>query len=78
MTWDLTDYLASAETVSSAAYADTGTVTSSKSVASPQVLFTMTGTGETEVTATLSTGRIRQQVFRAYAPREIRTSDYGR
>lgn len=76
--WDLTDYLASGETVSSAAYVDSGTVTSSKSVASPQVLFTMTGTGETEVTATLSTGRIRQQVFRIHHPRSVRASDYGR
>lgn len=76
--WDLTDYVASAETVSSAAYVDDGTVSSSKSVATPQVLFTLLGEGETEVTATLSTGRIRQQVFRIYSPDASPRSDYGR
>ena len=44
------------EANSSAAYVDGGTVPSSKSVSSPQILFTMTGAGDTEVTATLSTG----------------------
>ena len=76
--WDLTDYLASAETVSSAAYVDDGTVSSAKSVASPQILFTLAGEGETEVSATLSTGRIRQQVFRIVAPEGAMRSDYGR
>ena len=78
VTWDLTDYLASGETVSSAAYVDEGTVTSSRSVSSPQILFTMTGNGETEVTATLSTGRIRQAVFRICEPAGSPTRDYGR
>lgn len=78
VTWDLTDYLASGETVSSAAYVDEGTVTSSRSVSSPQILFTMTGEGETEVTATLSTGRIRQAIFRVYEPAGSPTRDYGR
>lgn len=74
--WDLTYYLASAETVSSAAYADSGAVTSSKSVATPQVLFTITGIGETEVQATLSTGRVVTQVWRTYAATGTRSRDY--
>jgi hypothetical protein len=61
--WDLTDYLASAETVSSAAYVDSGVTTSSKSVSTPQILFTVTGLGYTTVTATLSTGRTVEQKF---------------
>lgn len=67
ITWDLTDYLAGSETVSSAAYADSGVVTSSKSVSSPQVIFTATGIGETKVTATLSTGREHVTRFRIYS-----------
>jgi hypothetical protein len=55
--WNLTEYLASGETVSSAAYSDRGAVTSGKSVSSPTITFTITGYGYTEVTATLSTGR---------------------
>lgn len=76
--WDLTDYLASAETVSSAAYADSGITTSSKSVSTPQVRFTVTGVGETEVTATLSTGRQVTQRFRTYLTSVRRRTDYGR
>ena len=78
MAFDLTDYLAGSETVSSAAYVDSGVVTSSKSVSSPQVLFTMTGWGETEVQVTLSTGRVVTQIFRIYPPqgRRNRTTDY--
>lgn len=75
--WDLTDYLASAETVSSAAYSDSGITTSAKSVSTPQVLFTVTGIGETEVTATLSTGRQITQKFRTYlAQTRARVRDY--
>ncbi len=74
--WDLTDYLASAETVSSAAYADSGVTTSSKSVATPQVIFTITRIGETEVQATLSTGRVVTQVFRTYLAGGVRAKDY--
>ncbi len=61
--WDLTDYLASAETVSSAAYEDSGVTTSSKSVSTPVVIFTVTGLGYATVTATLSTGRTVEQRF---------------
>jgi hypothetical protein len=75
--WDLTDYLASAETVSSAAYSDSGITTSSKSVATPQILFSVTGIGETEVTATLSTGREVTQRFRTYLAQGMsRQKDY--
>ena len=55
--WDLTDYLASSETVSSAVWVDHGVTSSSKSVSSPVVIGTVTGTGYTVITATLSTGR---------------------
>ena len=61
--WDLTDHLASAETVSSAAYVDSGVTTSSKSVATPVIIFTVAGLGYTTVTATLSTGRTVEQRF---------------
>lgn len=75
--WDLTDYLASAETVSSAAYSDSGITTSGKSVSTPQVLFSVTGIGETEVSATLSTGRVVTQKFRTYlAQSRSREKDY--
>lgn len=77
VTWDLTDYLAGSETVSSAAYADSGLVTSSKSVSTPQILFTVTGVGETKVTATLSTGRTHVSKWRVYlADGARRGSDY--
>lgn len=74
--WDLTDYLASAETVSSAAYEDNGITTSSKSVSTPQVIFTATGIGETKITATLSTGREAVRTFRVYQETG-RSLDYG-
>ena len=66
--WDLTDHLASGETVSSAAYADSGITTSSKSVATPRITFTATGLGETVVTATLSTGRTVERTYRFFGP----------
>lgn len=55
--WDLTDYLASGETVSSAVWADSGVTSSAKSVATPVVIGTVTGLGYATITATLSTGR---------------------
>lgn len=76
--WSLIDYLASAETVSSAAYDDSGVTTSGKSVSSPVVIFTITGIGETKVTATLSTGREHVGRFRIYQESGIlRARDYG-
>jgi hypothetical protein len=55
--WDLTDYLASGETVSSAAWVEHGPTVSSKSVATPVIIGTVTGLGYVVITATLSTGR---------------------
>lgn len=55
--WDLTDFLASAETVSSAAWAEHGVTVTSKSVATPVVIGTVTGLGYVIVTAVLSSGR---------------------
>ncbi len=75
LTLDWTDDLASAETVSSAAYVDSGVTTSSKSVATPQTLVTVSGVGEFEITVTLSTGRKLQRVVRYY-PTDGRISDY--
>lgn len=72
VTWSLLDYLASGETVSSAAYSDSGVTTSSKSVSSPSVLFSITGIGETEVAATLSTGRVVTRRFRTYLAQTMR------
>lgn len=75
--WDLTDYLASGETVSSAAYEESGATASSKSVATPQIIFTATGLGEIKVTATLSTGRTKERFFRFYPKESAKiTSDY--
>jgi hypothetical protein len=68
--WNLTDYLASGETVSSAAYEDSGVTTSSKSVSSPTITFTVTGLGYTTVTATLSTGRTVEKTFYLIGPQE--------
>lgn len=61
--WDLTDYLAASETVSSAAYSDSGVTTSGKSVSTPVVIFTVTGLGYTTVTATTSNSRTVEQKF---------------
>mgnify|MGYP001590501062 CR=1 FL=1 len=58
---DWTDELASGETVSSAAYVDSGVTTSSKSVATPLTTCTVNKTGYTTVTVTLSTGRTRER-----------------
>jgi hypothetical protein len=55
--WDLTDYLASAETVSSATWTASGVTVSSTSVSTPVVIGTVTGLGYVTITATLSTGR---------------------
>jgi hypothetical protein len=59
--WDLTDYLASAETVSSAAWVAHGPTVSSKSVSTPVVIGTVTGLGYVVITATLSSGRTVEQ-----------------
>lgn len=74
---DLTTYLASGETVSSAAYTDRGTTTSTKSVSSPNVIFTITGIGETEVRITLSTGRQVTAVFRTKLAESRGVRDYN-
>ena len=74
---DFTDYLASGETVSSAAYADSGVTTSSKSVSTPQVIFTATGTGYTTVTVTLSTNRTVEKVVRFYNSSGTKALDYA-
>lgn len=79
ITWNLGDWLASAETVSSAAYEDSGVTTSSKSVSSPSVIFTITGHGYTTVTATTSNNRTKEKKFYVLAPDETEgpePSDY--
>jgi hypothetical protein len=75
--WNLGDFLASGETVSSAAYEDSGVTTSGKSVSSPTVTFTVTGWGYTTVTATLSTGRTKEKTWYFLPPDyAARSSDY--
>lgn len=64
--WSLIDALDTGVTVSSAAYEDSGSATSGKSVATPVVNFTMTGYGETKVTLTLSAGGPLVMRFRVY------------
>ena len=70
-----TDYLASGETVSSVAYVDSGVTRSSSSATTTTSTTSVTGVGETEVTATLSTGRVLQQVVRFYGT-DGAASDY--
>lgn len=76
ITWSLTDWLESGETVSSAAYEDQGVTTSNKSVSSPSVIFTVTGLGETVVTITSSNSRTYARTFRFRAPMGRAPSDY--
>lgn len=74
---DWTDMLATSETVSSVAYVDSGVTTSGASLVSPVSTVVVTGLGETEITATLSTGRKLQQTFRFYPRSSDRVrSDY--
>lgn len=74
--WNLTDWLASGETVSSASYADSGASTSGKSVSSPTITFTITKYGYTRVTATLSTGRNITRYYYTLAPNHAKATDY--
>lgn len=74
--WDLTDYLKTGQTVAAAVYLDSGAVSSAKSVATPQVLFTLAGIGETKVTATLSAGGPVIRRFRIIRTDEWCRSDY--
>lgn len=75
---DWTDQLASGETVSSISYSASGPTTSSASLASPISTVTVTGSGELEITATLSTGRKLQRVVRYVEPQTSDESeDYG-
>jgi len=62
--WDLTDELASGETVSSVATDVSGVTLNSGSLASPVYTLTVTGTeGSIRMTATLSTGRVLERDF---------------
>lgn len=76
VTWPLTDWLESGETVSSASYADSGVTTSNKSVSSPNVIFTVTGLGETVVTITSSNSRTYERTFRFRSPSGSKPLDY--
>lgn len=63
--WDLTDYLVTSQTVASAVWVEHGVTVSSKSVASPVVIGTVTGLGYVVVTATLATpaATVEQKFF---------------
>jgi hypothetical protein len=76
--WDLTDYLASAETVSSATWVDHGVTSSGKSVSSPVVIGTVTGHGYTVITATLSSGRTVESTWYYLPPSGSPALDYQR
>jgi hypothetical protein len=73
---DWTDQLASGESVSSVAYVDSGVTSSGAALTSPNSTIVVTGVGEVEVTATLSTGRILQRVVRFYDSAGARAMDY--
>ena len=73
---DWTDALASGETISSAAYVDSGTTRTNVTAVSPITAADVAGVGEFEVTVTLSTGRKLQRVFRFYDYGGSATSDY--
>ena len=74
--WDLTDLLASGESVSSTSYeAQSGLTVNSETLATPIVTYEITKTGVLEVAATLSSGRVLKERF-AWQPREEGASDY--
>lgn len=74
--WDLTDELASGESVSSVANdANSGLTVSASVVASPTITYTITGTGELEAVATLSTARTVKEIFR-WEAKDEGDSDY--
>ena len=74
--WDLTDALASGESVSSVAYdGQSGLTVSAYSLATPVATFTITGTGVLEAEATTSTGRKIKERF-AWQARDEGESDY--
>jgi hypothetical protein len=77
--WTVIDVLESGVTVSSVAYEDRGAVSSSKSLATPVITFTLTGYGDCKVTATLSAGGPIVQLFRIYPVDAAFTgsTDYG-
>jgi hypothetical protein len=72
---DWTDQLATSETVSSVAYDASGVTTSGAALVSPVSTVTVGRTGDLEITATLSTGRILQRLLRFV---EEQTADEGR
>lgn len=74
--YDWNDALKAGESVSSIAYADSGVTTSSPALAANISSCNVTGLGETTLTATLSTGRKLQRMFRYYPVDGCRTSDY--
>lgn len=66
VTLDWTDLLASGETVSSAAYTDSGVTRSSTSVSTPQTITSVTGLGEFKIVMTSSASRTPEVVIRFY------------
>jgi hypothetical protein len=72
---DWTDVLGSA-TISSVAYVDSGVTRSSTSNTTTTTTTYVTGSGETEITVTLSTGEVRQRLVRFPAKEQGSESDY--
>lgn len=74
---DWTNLLESGETVSSVAYDDdSGLTLSGEALATPVSTVTITGTGEVEVEATLSSGRLLRRDVRYYLPQGRREYAY--
>lgn len=73
---DWTDYLAASETVSSAAYEDSGVTRSSTSVSTPVTITTVTGLGSTTVTITTSNSRTAEIVVYFLPKGGVRAQDY--
>ena len=77
ITIDWSDQLASSETISSAAYVDSGITRSGTSNTTTTTVTTVTGVGEFEITVTTSAGNILQRVYRFYASDKNSSSDYA-
>lgn len=69
--------LATGETIASVAYDSSGVTLSGTSSTATTSTCTVTGVGETEITATLSTGRKLQRVVRWYAENGAPAEDYA-
>ena len=75
-TFDITDLLASGETISSVVWVANGPTLSSESTSSPQHTVTVLGSGEAEATITTSSSRIIVTNYRWIASDAAPLKDY--